>query len=509
MPHFDVCVIGGGPAGFAAAIRAWDFGKKVCLVEGGQIGGAGIANGALSSKTMWELSKDYRKALHRDRGFRASQVDVDWLQVRRVVEDAVRVKRDQMEHQLRELEQPRPGHGGSVDVLRGFAKFLSPTEIEINPSKGRWVARVTADNFIIATGSKPRELPNIEVDGEHIMTSDHLMGLEDFPESLVILGAGVVGCEFATIFSNFRQTQVSLIDRAPRILPFEDDDIAGICASNLQAAGVLFHQGATLQYLKRSGEGVEYSLSYADGREDVRHVERALISVGRIPNTEGLGIENTGVELDERGRIKVEDTRTNVEHIYAVGDVSDDIALVSVGEVEGRHAIEAIYGNETRPLRYDNLSTIMFLAPEVAAVGLNETKARKERIPYRVGCYSYSLVNRAIAMRATEGFVKLLVSNDDEMRVLGMRALGVHASTSIEVVALMMQNGLPAKVIAELPHPHPAVTEGLQECVRTLMGTGIYKPTAFNKELRVACVHYDSQGRAVETPGNSPHMRCY
>lgn len=501
-------MIGGGPAGFAAAIRAWDFGKKVCLVEGGQIGGAGIANGALSSKTMWELSRDYRKALHRDRGFRASQVEVDWNSVRRVVEDGVRTKRDQLEHQLRELEQPRPGHGGSIDLLRGMARFLSPEEVEINPRKGRWVARVTADHFIIATGSKPREIPNIEVDGEHIMTSDHLMKLEDFPESLVILGAGVVGCEFATIFSNFRQTQVCLIDRAPRILPFEDDDIAQICASNLQSAGVLFHQGATLQYLKRCEKGVEYSLSYADGREDIRHVERALISVGRVPNTDDLGLENAGVELDDRGRVRVQDTRTNIDHIYAVGDASVDIALVSVGEIEGRHAVEKIYGEQSQELRYDNLSTIMFLAPEVAAVGLNETKARKERIPYRVGTYSYSLVNRAIAMRAMDGFVKLLVSNDEEMRILGMRALGVHASTSIEVVALMMQKGLTAKVLAELPHPHPAVTEGLQECVRMLLGNSIYKPTVFNKELRVACVHYDPQGRAIETPGTGLNMTC-
>ena len=188
MPHFDVCVIGAGPAGYAAAIRAWDLGKKVCLVEGGAVGGAGLHNGALSSKTLWELSRDYRKALNRDRGFYASDVRVDWSEVRRVVAEAVREKREQMERQLRELEQPRPGHGGSIELLRGYARFLGPSEIEINPKKGRWVARVTADNFVIATGSKPRELPNVDIDGEYILTSDHVMDLEDFPESLVILG---------------------------------------------------------------------------------------------------------------------------------------------------------------------------------------------------------------------------------------------------------------------------------------------------------------------------------
>lgn len=504
MSHFDVCVIGGGPAGYAAAIRAWDLKKKVCLIEGGPVGGAGLENGALSSKTLWELSRDYKKALHTDRGFRATDVQLDWQEVRRVVQEAVRQKREQMERQLREMARPRPGHGGSIEVFRGYAKFLSAREVEVQPQKGRWVARITADNFVIATGSTPRALPDVEIDGERIMTSDHLMQLEDFPESLVILGAGVVGCEFATIFANFGQTQVCLIDRAPRILAFEDEDIVRVCASNLQSRGVLFHQGAQLQSIQKVQDGVEYALAYGDGREELRRVERALVSIGRIPNVANLGLDAAGVELNERGKIKTVNTQTTVPHIYAVGDVAANIALVSVGEIEGRFAVEHMFGQgQDRALRYDNLSTIMFLAPEIASIGLNEQNAQTQKIPYRVARYHYSLANRALAMRATDGFIKLLVTNDEEMRILGMRALGVHASTAIEVIALMMQNGHSASLLAELPHPHPAVTESLQECVRMLLGTSIYKPTVFRKELRVACVHYDQKGRAIESPGVS------
>ena len=214
---------------------------------------------------------------------------------------------------------------------------------------------------------------------------------------------------------------------------------------------------------------------------------------GRVPNTESLDLDKAGIEVGDRGHILDTDTQTSVPHIYAVGDVTLDIALVNVGEIEGRHAAEKICGLHDRVLSYDNLSTIMFLSPEVAAIGLNEQQAQDKRIPYRVGVYDYSLVNRAIAMRNTEGFVKLLVSDDDEMKILGMRSLGVHASTTLEAVSLMIQHGRSARELAELYHPHPAITEGLQDCVRMLLGTSIYKPSVFQSELRLSRIHYEDK----------------
>ena len=188
--------------------------------------------------------------------------------------------------------------------------------------------------------------------------------------------------------------------------------------------------------------------------------------------------------------------QTSVSHIYTIGDVSTDKALVSIGEIQGRYAIEHIYestNNEestnNKP-SYDNLSTIMFLDPEVAAIGLNEQQAQDSRIPYRVSVYGYSLVNRAIAMRATDGFVKLLVTDDEDMRILGMRVLGAHASTTIEAVSLMMKQDRSVCDLAELLHPHPAVTEGVQECARMLLGTSIYKPQVFQSDLRLSRVTY-------------------
>ncbi len=494
MFDFEVTVIGGGPSGFAAAMRAWDFGKKVCLVERARLGGTGVHNGALSSKTMWELSRDYRGATRRDRGFVAKEVAVHYETVCDAVQQATTVKVEQMALQLRELAQPRAGYPGSITLVPGTARFTDPHTLLVDdPDVGE--RRITSESFIIATGSRPRALPNVEIDGSVIMTSDHIESLSQFPRSLVILGAGVVGCEYATIFANFGQTKVNLIDRAERILPFEDTDVSRLCSNNLERKGVTIHDRASLISMQRVGDEVEYTIGHAAGGRETIRVEKALVSVGREPNLGSLDLAAAGVEVGKNGHIVSTDTRTSVPHIYAAGDVTLDIALVSIGEIEGRHAAELICGAAPAPLSYENLSTIMFLDPEVATVGINEQEAQKRRIPYRVAVYNYSLVNRALAMRATEGFVKLLVTDDDDMRILGMRALGVHASTTIESVSLMMRASSSVRELAELLHPHPAVTEGLQDCVRMLMGTSIYKPMVFRSDLRLSRVGYAEDGQ--------------
>lgn len=491
---FDVCVIGGGPAGFAATMRLWDLGKRVCLVERGRLGGAGVHNGALSSKTLWELSCDYQGARRRDRGYVAQDVEVRYASVAGVVEQATASKTEQMRHQLVELAAPRHGCPGCIELIEGTARFVDPHTVQVEGTEAGQHRTVRAHHFIIATGSRPRELSEVPVDGQQIITSDHIGSLTHFPRSLVILGAGVVGCEFATIFSNFGKTKVYVIDRAPRILPFEDEDVSRVCSTNLEAKGVTIHHRATLLEMKAVGDEVEYTIEHHTGGRETIRVEKALVSVGRVPNTGGLNLEAAGIEVSDRGHIAVEDTQTCVQHIHAVGDVTLDIALVNIGEIEGRHAAEVIGGVSSGALSYDNISTIMFLDPEVASIGLNEQKAQEKKIPYRVARYNYSLVSRPIAMRATDGFVKLLVTDDDDMRILGMRALGVHASTMLEAVSFMIQHGRSAKELGELLHPHPAVTEGLQDCVRMLTGTSIYKPSVFQSDLRLSRITYDENG---------------
>ena len=497
MRNFDVCVIGAGPAGFAAAMRAWDYGKKVCLIERGLLGGGGIHNGALVSKTMWELSRNFRTALRRDRGYTSLGVEVDFKQVAHCVSTAANEKMAQYERQLSMLSQPTPSFPGSITTMTGTAHFVDEHTVFVDGNDLGNERLIHADNIVIATSSRPRLLDNIAIDGHSIMTSDHIMRLECFPRSLVIVGAGVIGCEFATIFASYGKTKVYLIDRADRILPFEDYDVAKLCATRLEASGVTIHHQADLASMEVVDGMVEYTLRYHTGALETIRVEKALVSVGRVPNTKGLKLENAGVKLTQWGHIEDTDTRTSVPNIYAVGDVTLDIALVSIGEIEGRHAVDHMYSEAPpAPLSYENVSSIMFLDPEVAVVGLNELKAQELKIPYKVAVYGCSLVNRAIAMRSTDGFIKLLVTNDDEMKILGMRALGEHASTSIEAVSLMIHQGRSIHDLTELLHPHPAVTEALQDCVRMLLGSSILKPHVFPSELRLSSITYANPTKA-------------
>ena len=490
MSEFDVCIIGAGPAGIAAAMRAWDFGKQVCIVEKGPLGGSGVHNGALSSKTLWELSRDYINACRRDRGYIAENVEIDFPHVVNCVHRAIGEKVSQISEQFAALSQPRPGCPNCISLVRGSARFLDSNTLFVEGNESSRSLKITARNFIIATGSRPRTLDGITVDGSLIMTSDNMMDLTSFPRSMVILGTGIVGCEFATIFANFGQTKVYLIDRADRILPFEDEDVSRVCSTNLEAKGVTIHHRAKLLSMEVINDQVEYTIEHHTGGKETIRVERAVISVGRVPNILGLDLDKAGVVVNEQGCITNNNMQTSVSHIYTIGDVSTDKALVSIGEIQGRYAIEHIYESTDNVPSYDNLSTIMFLDPEVAAIGLNEQQAQDSRIPYRVSVYGYSLVNRAIAMRATDGFVKLLVTDDEDMRILGMRVLGAHASTTIEAVSLMMKQDRSICDLAELLHPHPAVTEGVQECARMLLGTSIYKPQVFQSDLRLSRVTY-------------------
>ena len=480
MHKFDLIVIGGGPAGYAAAMRGIDFGKKVCLIEKERVGGAGVYNGALSSKTMWEVAN---KVSHINETLLArgrSPYDLSWKEVQKVLDEAIFERKFQYSCHLKLLQ-----HETSDRLLfyeRGSGTLISKNEVKITHDSEEKI--IYGDTIILATGSRPSTLPNIEVDEDIILTSNGIEHLKDYPKSLVIVGAGVIGCEYATIFSNFGKTKVYLIDRQERILPFEDEDISNLVAGNLEKNGVTIHHSANLERLEKKGDRVEYELSFPDGHREIIRVEKALLSVGRKPNIESLGLENAGVLMSKRGiHIGDIDTRTNIDNIYAVGDVSGRIALVNMGEIEARHAVEKAFGGKTQPLCYDNVCTIMFLNPEVAAVGLNESQCLAQNIPVKVVKLDYSLIARAIAMRKTQGFFKIIVSNDDQMRILGMRAVGEHASSAIQAVGLLIKLNLPIEVLSELVHPHPSIVEGIQECVRMLLNRSIFKSSVFKDKL--------------------------
>ncbi len=465
-------------------MRAMDLGKRVLLVERDRIGGTGIYNGALTSKTLWEIAQRVSSTneLMRTRGrepFRLS-----WDEVTKAMNEAAFERKYlyACHMQLLSSRKSAPGEG-SFHHERGNARFLDAHNLLIE--RPDQAIRVKVDSVVIATGSRPRTVPGVEVDERTILTSDGIFQLEDFPKSIVIIGAGVIGCEFATIFSLLGNTRVHLIDRADRILPFEDADVSELVARNLERKGVVIHRQAKLEHIRTVEGEVEYHLSYPDGRTETVRVEKALLSVGRAANVEGIGLHEAGVVTDPKsGNIIVEGTRTSNPCIHAVGDATGTNMLVNLGEMEGRHAAESLAGAPVTPLSYDNISTIMFLDPEVAGVGLNEQECRKRGISYRVARVDYACLARAIAMRRTKGFFKVIVTNDAEMHVLGMRAVGEHASSAIEAVAMMMKLGIPIRELADLIHPHPSITEGVQECARLLLGKSTFKPEVFADKMQ-------------------------
>ncbi len=483
MDKYDLIVVGAGPSGYAAAMRAVDFNKKTLLIERKTIGGAGVTNGALSSKTWWELSRQIRFLNEGLNQYHIQKPQINFKELREMVRSAVLSKRMLLTEHLDYLS--KSGDRG-ISFKEGSAFLLDKNQVEITSSSGSKEI-VWAENIILATGSRPRKLSHIPIDEKIIMTSDSIESMSDFPKSMVILGAGVIGCEFATIFSGFGRTKVHLIDKGERILPFEDDDVVNIIESNMETNGVLIHRNSQLVRMDIVNGEVEYELEYDDGKREIFTVEKALVSVGREPNFQHLWSDNLSIELTSRG-ITDSETQTSVPNIYAVGDITADIALVNVGELEGRFAVERIFGKPERKLIYENISTIMFLHPEVAGVGLNEKQAIAKGIDFKVVTLDYSCIARAIAERNTQGFIKLLVTNDERMRILGMRVVGNQSSSAIQAVALLISMDKGIEELAECVHPHPSITEGIQECVRMLLGKSMFKPSALKGKN--TCRHY-------------------
>jgi dihydrolipoamide dehydrogenase len=457
-------------------MRCHDLGLPVVLVEPSEVGGAGLARGALSSKTWWHLANDYARACSTDRGYRVTVEQPSFTAVTAEVDEAVTERRELLERQLRALEAER----SAFRFLRGRGRLEGPKRVVVRHADGTETS-LEARAVILATGSRPRKPEAYAVDGDRIVTSDDLESWPDFPERLLVIGAGVVGCEFATVFARFGRTRVELVDRQPRILPFEDEDVSAHVRDAFERLGARIHAGARVEELRVEGSEVVCMLRLAAEVREVR-ADRCLVAAGRAPHTDGLGLASVGVAPEANGALAVEGTRVcGTDWLYAVGDLTADIALVNVAELEGRHAAESIAGHAPPPIPFDAISAIYFLHPEVASVGLGERVAIERRQDIDVAVLANRLVHRNVSMRATEGFLKLLAAPDG--RLLGLRAVGPQASSAAQGIALLIDRGGTTRDLARCIHPHPAVPEGLQECARLLLGESIHKPQVFGPDL--------------------------
>ena len=489
MDHFDVGVIGCGAGGFTAAIRAADLGKKVCLIEENQIGGAAVMWGALASKTFWELAKDFAVARKTDRGYRISGITADYRAVKESVFQAVRERQRQMRRQIDAMAPQRNNGPGSIVFKSGTAAFVSEHELTIDAPKGL-SETIEADYFIIATGSRPRKMAGIPVDQNRIFDSDGILSLNAFPTRLLIIGAGIVGCEYAAIFANFNQTKVYLIDAMERIIPYEDADVSDYVGQNLSDNGVTIFHSARVKHIDKRDADIRVTIDTAGGEyRDVR-VDAVLVAIGREADVSDLRLDRINISVNEQGALPSDAHCRVRDHIYAVGDVTVHPDLVNIAEEEARYAVRHICGIGQGPLNYRNMSTVMFFYPAVAAVGLNEKMCRQQKIPYRVARYANELLPRAIAMRATNGFVKILVGERDN-RILGMRAGGPQVSNTIMSITYLMDLEQDIDHILRSVHPHPTMAEGIQECLRLLLGESTFKVQTFPDLLKIRRWHPD------------------
>nr|CCC92529.1 putative dihydrolipoamide dehydrogenase, point mutation [Trypanosoma congolense IL3000] len=490
--HFDVCVIGAGPAGIAAALRAVDYNKRVCLVEAKRIGGCDLWNGTLQSKTLWEMSN----FLARANGSCARRV------YDTTISSFMELDEERMRQTLQEVSETRETqilsalHASNVALLYGRAAFASPHELEVCSREAKEYRTVTADYFIIATGSVPVTQPHIPVDHKHVVTSDDLMMLP-LPKSMVVVGGGALGSEFAATYARLGKTKVYLLDKKERIMPKEDDDVAETIQRGMEKNGVVVHQDCLLYSIHsplQNNDWVMEGNNGGDHHPTVRYiimhrkthelqtyeVERALIVTGRRPNYFGLGLRNTKCEV--RGGSLVLNAFgqcVNQKHIYAVGDATDNDRSVSMGEAKGRLAVDHIYSpHVTEPLHPDH-SRIVFLDTAVAAVGKNEKQCREQNISYVVAKYGFELCSRNVAASNTEGFVKILASNDSKKTLLGVHVVGWSASTIVEFATAAIQRKQSAYELSEMLTAYPSVSQAFLECLRVILGTSVLKPGTF------------------------------
>ncbi|EPY43839.1 dihydrolipoamide dehydrogenase [Angomonas deanei] len=426
---------------------------------------------------MWEMAKFYQtsngKTARRFLKSTANYPPLKHENVLKGITDAAERREGQVLSQLK---------ASDVGLYYGTGAFVDPNTVTVQMNDGK-TETIEADYFVIATGAQPRPHPTAKADGKVVFTSDDIM-MQPFPKSVVIIGAGVIGCEFASIYANFNQTKVSIIEKSERILPSEDEDVAMFVQKLLEKKNVNFHHKSEMTANRIENGKFIYTLKDITTSETTEHVvDNALVSIGRVPNIGNLQLDKIGAKLDKGRLTRDEYMRVApFKHIYACGDVATRVALVNVGEIEARSSIEHMYEpcpEDQVKVPLDNLSTIMFLDQEVAAVGMNEQACRKNNVAYKMARYGYEFVGRAIAMGNTRGFVKIIVTNDSKMQVLGVRAIGPHASSIIELASLAVHNKEAASNLIGMTTSYPTVSQGFQECLRMLLGNSVLKPNVF------------------------------
>lgn len=456
---YQIVFIGGGPGGYVAAIRAAQLGAKVAVIEKAQLGGTCLNWGCIPTKALVAgvgILHNIKKA--DEFGISIGEVQVDFSAM--------------MERKDRVVQKLVTGINylfkkNKIDLYQGVGRLVSNNKIEVIRSDGT-VEEVLAENIVIATGSEPALIPSLGYDGERVITSNEALALKQVPQSLLIIGGGVIGCEFACIFAELG-TQVTIVDVLPTILPGVDKEVSRQLQSLFKRRGINVKTKAMIKEIRKIGDNVTAVLDNGDELTS----EKVLISIGRGFNSEGLGLDALGVELGSRGEVLVDSRlRTNIPNIYAIGDITNKIQLAHVASAQGIVAVENIMGVQ-KDMIYNVVPSCIFTLPEIAGVGLTSQEAEEQGISIKTGKFPFMALGKAAAAGETEGFVKILAEAATD-RILGVHIIGPHATDLIAEATLAVKLGATIEQLVDTIHAHPTMAEAVLEAAEAVHGRCIH-----------------------------------
>jgi len=459
---YDVIVIGAGPGGYVAAIRAAQLGFNTAVVERSELGGICLNWGCIPTKALLKSAQ----ALHyaergADYGFTAENVKPDLAAIVARSRGVSATMNKGVEYLFKK---------NKVTVLKGSGKVLAGKRVEVTPLEGA-VEVHEADHIILATGSRPAELPFAPIDGEKIWCYYQALVPETLPKSLAVIGSGAIGSEFAFFYRSLG-VEVTIIEFMDRVLPIEDDDTCAQVSRSFRKMGIKVMVSSAVQKVDTSGDLCRLTVQTKKGEEMVE-AEKVLSAVGVRPNTENLGLEALGIELN-RGKVPVDKFyKTSVDGIYAIGDIIATPALAHVASSEAVCCVEAIAGLDPTPVNYDNIPGCTYITPEVASVGMTERKAKELGIDYMVGKFPFTASGKATAAGARDGFVKLVVDVPTD-KVLGAHLVGDNVSEMIGGIVAARNLGITAKQLAGSMFPHPTMSEAIMEAAAAVHSEAIH-----------------------------------
>ena len=469
-PAYDVVIVGSGPGGYVAAIRAGQLGLRTALVEKDPFqGGTCLHRGCIPTKALLENASRYQDLLHAGEfGLVVGDVGVDWSKVQARKTRVVKELAGGVTGLLRK-------HG--VEVVHGWGRLLDARRVAVHEPRvapgrepaGEPVRILDTRNVVLATGSVPRSIPPAPFDGERVLSSDHVLELTSVPESLVVVGAGAVGVEFASVFARFG-ARVTLVEALPRLLPIEDHEISAELERSFRKQGIHVRTGTSLLGVEPVSGGVDVTLGESG---DSVIAERVLIAVGRAPVSRGVGLENVRAETRDGFVVVDEWCETAEPGVYAIGDLIATPLLAHVASMEGVLVVERIAGLDVRPVPYGETPNCTYCEPEVASVGLTERRAGEEGHEIRVGKFPFLASGRAKIAGHPEGFVKI-VADERYDEILGVHIIGYKATELIaEAGALLRLEATVAELIHTI-HAHPTLSESVHEAAHAVHGAAIH-----------------------------------